>query len=132
MATELSRRNFLFGAVATSAATGLVLAAPEAAMKLFKPSLSETLSIMRRPSPEDAYKYVASGQMITNPAMCTIWFQDGTTYTFQVAQIDVEKEREIIDVTSFNQNFDYAVPGLQRIYDIHLRPAGPVTVSQHL
>lgn len=49
--TDLNRRNFLFGTVATAAAAaGLVLKAPQDAVKLFEPTLNETLSITRIPN----------------------------------------------------------------------------------
>ncbi len=123
MTSELSRRHFLFGTVGTVAGAGLVLTAPD--MQLFKPTFNETLAIMRKPVMRSW-----SHPELPNPAMCTIWFADGTTYTFEVAEIDVTQQREIFDVMTGYAQFEEYVPGLNKIQDIRLRPSGPVTIGQ--
>lgn len=120
--TEINRRNFLFGTVASvGAGTALVLAAPKEAVKLFEPTLRETVALSRMPA---GFRMPLTDE--------TKWYPAGPGNTLfnsegvPVAIIhEINMHRDAMDVTPWGSSTRHLEPGLITI-DIRARGITPL------
>lgn len=93
---DQSRRNFLFGTLTAASGALVVAAQSDLDVKLFKPTLRETVALTRIPHERASAVPLASGEMIFNSKGQALGVVRSFTYSW-----DTERH----DVTQFGDNF---------------------------
>ena len=114
--TDVSRRHFLTGTVASAAAgTALVLAAPERALELFQPTRDEILAITRMPA-----HYVPPRLPRLEPVECgEMLYNAKGEAVVVVTRISIGSS--LYSASSLGDEWERHYPGLLEI-DIQVKP----------
>lgn len=100
--SDMSRRHFLTGTVTAAAGTGLILAMPDKALELFKPTVGEVMAVNRPPTERATFEEAVAeyGEFVFNAKGQLIGVIQEIKYT-----------RQEVDVSSWENSSRIILPG---------------------